>query len=217
MEKIKLMIVDDHEVVREGLKKLLEVYPEIEVVATVENGKECLEQLDQVSPDVVLMDISMPGLSGIETTRLACEKKPGLKVIMLTIYNDDQHVLKAVEAGASGYVIKNVRKEDLLKIIKSVSDGKSFLDPDVTAPILQMIREPRTNPKDLKSQRFSGRELEILLVLTKGYSNQKIAEKLFLSEHTVKTHLKNIFRKLSVSSRSEAITKAIQIGIIRLG
>jgi DNA-binding NarL/FixJ family response regulator len=216
MEKIKLMIVDDHEVVREGLKKLLEVYPEIEVVATVENGKECLEQLDQVSPDVVLMDISMPGLSGIETTRLACEKKPGLKVIMLTIYNDDQHVLKAVEAGASGYVIKNVRKEDLLKIIKSVSDGKSFLDPDVTAPILQMIREPRTNPKDLKSQRFSGRELEILLVLTKGYSNQKIAEKLFLSEHTVKTHLKNIFRKLSVSSRSEAITKAIQIGIIRL-
>jgi DNA-binding NarL/FixJ family response regulator len=216
MEKIKLMIVDDHEVVREGLKKLLEVYPEIEVVATVENGKECLEQLDQVSPDVVLMDISMPGLSGIETTRLACEKKPGLKVIMLTIYNDDQHVLKAVEASASGYVIKNVRKEDLLKIIKSVSDGKSFLDPDVTAPILQMIREPRTNPKDLKSQRFSGRELEILLVLTKGYSNQKIAEKLFLSEHTVKTHLKNIFRKLSVSSRSEAITKAIQIGIIRL-
>jgi DNA-binding NarL/FixJ family response regulator len=216
MEKIKLMIVDDHEVVREGLKKLLEVYPEIEVVATVENGKECLEQLDQVSPDVVLMDISMPGLSGIETTRLACEKKQGLKVIMLTIYNDDQHVLKAVEAGASGYVIKNVRKEDLLKIIKSVSDGKSFLDPDVTAPILQMIREPRTNPKDLKSQRFSGRELEILLVLTKGYSNQKIAEKLFLSEHTVKTHLKNIFRKLSVSSRSEAITKAIQIGIIRL-
>jgi DNA-binding NarL/FixJ family response regulator len=215
MKKIKLMIVDDHEVVREGLKKLLEAYPEIEVVGTVENGKECLEQLGQVSPDVVLMDISMPGLSGIETTRIACEKMPSIKVIMLTIYDDDQHVLKAVEAGASGYVLKNVRKEDLLNIIKKVSEGKSFLDPDVTTPILQSIREPM--PRNSKSQCFSGRELEVLLMLTKGYSNQKIAEKLFLSEHTVKTHLKNIFRKLSVSSRSEAITKAIQRGIIRLG
>jgi DNA-binding NarL/FixJ family response regulator len=115
MKKIKLMIVDDHEVIREGLKKLLEAYPEIEIVGTVENGKECLERLSQVAPDVVLMDISMPGLSGIETTRLACERKSGLKVIMLTIYDDDQHVLKAIEAGASGYVVKNVRKEDLFK------------------------------------------------------------------------------------------------------
>ena len=217
MNKIKLMIVDDHEVVREGLKKLLEVYQEIEVVSTVENGKECLERLDQVSPDVVLMDISMPGLSGIEATRIACKKKPGLKVIMLTIYDDDQHVLKAVEAGASGYVIKNVRKEDLFKIIKKVSDGKSFLDPDVTTHILQMIREPRANPSDPKTHPFSERELEIMVVLAKGNSNQKIAEKLYLSEHTVKTHLKHIFKKLSVSSRSEAISKAIQLGIIRLG
>jgi two-component system NarL family response regulator len=217
MKKIRLMIVDDHEVVREGLKKLLEVYPEIEVVSTVENGKECLERLDQVLPDVVLMDISMPGLSGIETTRLACTKKLGLKVIMLTIYDDDQHVLKAVEAGATGYVVKNVRKEDLFKIIKTVSEGKSFLDPDVTRPILKMIREPMTKPNDPKTQGFSERELEILLALGKGYSNKIIAGRLFLSEHTVKTHLKNIFKKLSVSSRAEAITKAIQAGIIRLG
>lgn len=216
MKRIKLMIVDDHEVVREGLKKLLEVYPEIEVVATVANGKECLDELNRLTPDVVLMDISMPGVSGIETTRLVCEKAPGIKVIMLTIYDDDQHVLKAVEAGAIGYVVKNVRKEDLLKIIKKVFDGKSFLDPDVTAPILQMIRHPMPNKNDLKGDRFSGRELEILLALSKGYSNQKIAETLFLSEHTIKTHLKNIFKKLAVSSRSEAIAKAVQTGIIRL-
>lgn len=214
--KIKVMIVDDHEIVREGLKKLIDVYPEIEVVATLASGKECLDQLDHFSPDVILMDISMPGLSGIETTRLCREKHPSVNVIMLTIYDDDHHVLKAVEAGASGYVIKNVRKADLLTIIKKVHEGKAFLDPEVTTSILQMLRHPNQDPGNARPDYFSAREMEILLALTQGYSNQKIAEKLYLSENTIKSHLKNIFKKLSVSSRSEAITKAIQMGIVRL-
>ncbi len=163
------------------------------------------------------MDISLPGLSGIETTRLCCEKMPGVKIIMLTIYDDEHHVLKAVEAGASGYVIKNVRKEELLDIIKKVFEGKSFLDPNVTGAVLQMIRHPKQLQKELKTDQISGRELEILLELAKGLSNQEIAEKLFLSENTVKSHLKNMYKKLSASTRSEAIVKAIQNGIIRLG
>ena len=211
------MFVDDHEIVRDGLKKLIEGHPEIDVVAAVSNGKECLDLLDRLTPDVILMDISMPGISGIETTRLCCEKIPGIKIIMLTIYDDDHHVLKAIEAGASGYVIKNIRKEDLLRIIKKVFEGRSFLDPNVTGPVLEMIRRPKQQEKDSKADLISGRELEILLALTKGSSNQEIAEKLFLSENTVKSHLKNIFKKLSVSTRSEAIVKAVQIGIIRLG
>ena len=217
INKIKLMIVDDHEIVRDGLRKLIEGDPEIEVVAAVSNGRECLEQADRLLPDVILMDISLPGLSGIETTRMCCEKMPGVKVVMLTIYDEDHYVLKAIEAGASGYVLKNVRKEDLITIIKTVFQGKSFLDPNVTNPILQKIRQPEQWEKESKAGQISGRELEILQELAKGASNQEIAKKLFISENTVKSHLKNMFKKLCVSTRSEAIVKASQMGIIRLG
>ena len=155
------MFVDDHEIVRDGLKKLIEGHPEIDVVAAVSNGKKCLDLLDRLTPNVILMDISMPGISGIETTRLRCEKIPGIKIIMLTIFDDDHHVLESIEAGASGYVIKNIRKEDLLGIIKKVFEGRSFLDPNVTGPVLEMIRQPKQLEQDPKADLISDRQFNL--------------------------------------------------------
>lgn len=209
------MIVDDHPVVREGLRQLLEVGESIAVIAEASNGLECLQLLEKSSPDLIFMDVRMPGISGIETTRLVCQKYPHVKVIMLTIYEDDQYVTGAIQAGAKGYVLKNVNRDELIKIIRHVMENQAFLDPSVAATIFNRLkRGPSTLPEERKAL-LTQRELEVLKGIVAGHTDRVIAESLCISEHTVRSHIKSLYRKLRVSSKAKAVAKALQGKIIQ--
>lgn len=214
MHKIKIMIVDDHVVVREGLKQLLSLGEDMEVVAEAGSGLECLELLKESCPDIIFMDVRMPGINGIETTRLVCQKYPEANVIVLTIYDDDQHVTDAIRAGAKGYVLKKVTCDELIKIIHNVMENRAFLDSSVTKSVFKTIKQKEKPLKGEIKAALTARELEVLEFLVEGYKDRTIAESLFISEHTVRSHLKNIYKKFRVSSRSQAVAKAIREGII---
>lgn len=215
MNKKRIMIVDDHLIVREGLRQLLETVDHIEVVAEASSGFQCLDLIDKFSPDIILMDVKMPGISGIETTRLVCEKYPNIKVIMLSIYDDDQFVKKAIQVGAKGYVLKKVERDELINIINHVIEDRAFLDPNVTASVFGHFREDQEASNDkAQSSRFTQRELEVLNCVVKGHTDRAISELLFISEHTVRSHIKSLFKKLRVSSRSQMVAKAMHNRII---
>ncbi|MEN6464726.1 MAG: response regulator transcription factor [Syntrophaceae bacterium] len=217
MNKIKVLITDDQIMVRKGLCQLLEIGDDIEVIGEAGNGMECIKLLETLSPDIIFMDLKMPGISGIEATRLICQKDPNAKVIILTIYEDQQYVTEAIQAGAKGYVLKQVTRDELVRIVHSVMEDKPFLDPNVTTSVFSTIRHSsQANPLAQHKEIFTERELEIILNLTRGLSDKKIGEQLFISKYTVRSHLKNIFRKLKVSSRSEAIIKALDEKIVNM-
>lgn len=209
------MIVDDHPVVREGLRQLLEVKDSIQVIAEASSGLECLQLLEKSSPDLIFMDVRMPGISGIETTRLVCQKYPHVKVIMLTIYEDDQYVTGAIQAGAKGYVLKNVNRDELIKIIRHVMEDQAFLDPSVAANIFNRLKRATRAPAEERKILFTRRELEVLKGIVAGHTDRLIAESLCISKHTVRSHIKNIYRKLRVSSKAQAVAKAISHKIIQ--
>lgn len=211
---IKVMIVDDHLVVREGLKQLLEIDNDIEVIAEARSGLECLQLLKKVSPDVIFMDVKMPGISGIETTRLICQRYPYMKIIMLTIYGDGQYVTEALHAGAKGYILKKVEREELINVIRHVMENGAFLDPAVTATVLNHLKSDKIPLKHEGGTPLTQRELEILKGIVAGHTDLKIAESLFISKHTVRTHIKSLYRKLDVSSKSQAVAKAMHDKII---
>jgi DNA-binding NarL/FixJ family response regulator len=213
--KLKTMIVDDHLVVREGLKQLLEVDDEIQVIAQASNGLECLRQLDKHSPDLIFMDVRMPGISGIETTRLIHQKHPRIKIIMLTIYDDDQYVTEAIQAGASGYVLKKVQRDELIQIIHLVMENQAFLDPSVTAKVFDRLQGKMNSPERDGIMPLTQRELEILKEMVAGHTDREIGDSLHVSEHTVRSHIKSLYRKLRVSSKSQAVAKALQHKIIQ--
>jgi len=214
MENIGVMIVDDHLVVREGLKQLLEIEDDIEVIAEAAEGKECLRLLETCSPDLILMDIGLPGINGIETTRLVMQKHPQTKVVMLTIYKDDQYVTEAIKAGAKGYVLKQVNRDDLIKIIHHVMGNEAFLDPMVSASIFGLLKQGIPEPEKTEKPNLTKRELEVLSAIVAGNPDRTIAKSLYISEHTVRSHIKNLFKKLRVSSRAQAVAKALQAKII---
>lgn len=214
MQRIRVMIVDDHPVVREGLKQLLALDHDVEIVAECKNGLECLQFIDRVCPDLIFMDVRMPGINGIETTRLVCEKYPRIKVVMLTIYEDDHYVTEAIQAGAKGYVIKKANREDLIKIIRYVMQDQAFLDPSVTASFLSTFNKFRVTSKQEEKATLTKRELEVLKSMVKGDTDYEIGESLYISAHTVRSHIKNLYRKLGVSSKSQAVAKAIHDSII---
>ena len=215
MNKKKIMIVDDHLVVREGLRQLLETVDHIEVVAEASSGFECLELIEKSSPDIILMDVKMPGINGIETTRLVCEKYPNVKVIMLTIYDDDQFVKEAIRVGAKGYILKKVERDELIKIIDHVIEDRAFLDPNVTASVFGRLREEKeTFHGKTQNTSLTRRELEVLKCVVEGHIDRAISEVLYISEHTVRSHIKSIFRKMQVSSRSQMVAKALRDEII---
>jgi DNA-binding NarL/FixJ family response regulator len=211
---IKVMIVDDHLVVREGLKQLLEIDNDIKVIAEASSGLECLQLLERVSPDVIFMDIKMPGISGIETTRLICQRFPYMKIIMLTIYGDGQYVTEALHAGAKGYILKKVEREELINAIRHVMENGAFLDPAVTATVLNHFKSDQIPLTHQEGTPLTQRELEVLKGIVAGHTDRKIAESLFISQHTVRTHIKSLYRKLDVSSKSQAVAKAIHNNII---
>lgn len=215
MSRIKVMIVDDHPVVREGLKQLLEVGDNIEVTSEASSGSECLQLLEKSCPDLIFMDIRMPGISGIETTRLICQKYSHVKVIMLTIYEDDQYVTEAIQAGAKGYVLKKVNRDELIKIIQHVMEDQAFLDPSVTATVFNSLKRGTRAPAEREKILLTQRELEVLKEIVAGHSDRVIAKSLYISEHTVRSHIKSLYRKLRVSSRAGAVAKALQNKIIQ--
>ena len=211
------MVVDDHTIVREGIKALLELQEDIEVVGEATSSSEFLEKLESVLPDVSLIDLKMPGIDGIEAARLAKAKYPSIKIILLTNYDDEEYVMEAIKAGADGYVLKDIKKGDLITIIRGVLHDHAFIDPTVARKLFRSIRQSTAAEEQTVARpTFSERELQILAGLAEGQSNKDIAGTLCLSPDTVKSHLKNIYQKLGVHNRSQAARAAIQGKLIHL-
>ncbi len=210
MNKQRILLVDDHEVVRLGLRALLERHPNFEVVAEAGTAHEAIERVQDYSPDVVVMDIRLPGGSGIEACQEITQKYPNTKVIMLTSYAEDEMLFSAIRAGAAGYVLKQIGGEDLVRAIEAVGRGEALLDPAVTQRIFQEVRKAA---KDVEASAFSPltqQEKHVLLLVSEGKTNREIAKELFLGEGTVRNYVSSILSKLNVSNRAEAAAYAVQ-------
>ena len=209
------MIADDHPLVREALHRTLEGEEDIEVVAEAGDGEEAVKFASELKPDVAVMDIVMPKLNGIEATRKIKEIAPDTAILILTAYDDDEYVLGLLDAGAAGYLLKSARGRDLVGAIRAIRSGESVLHPKIIAKLLERATvAPAEQHK--ASDPLSERESEVLKLVTSGMSNKEIAENLFLSQRTVKAHLTSVFNKLNVASRSEAIVKGLQWGLVTL-
>jgi len=216
MAEIRVIVVDDHVIVREGLKALLELEPDIHVVYGAASSLECLEVLDEYHPHVVLMDLKMPGVGGIEAVRLIKHSRPQIKVVLLTNYDDEEYVVEAIKAEADGYVLKDVKKGDLVRILRLVLEGHSYIDPSVTGKVFRQLKGFNRSEQAPSLTALSQRELQILECVVDGKSNKQIAESVYISLDTVKSHLKNIYQKLRVSKRSQAIKTALKEGLVYL-
>ena len=204
MKQIKVMLVDDHSVVREGLRRMLETESDISVIGEADSGESALLKAEQLSPDIILMDVKMPGISGIDTIRQLKEKDCDANIIILTVY-EDRYLAQAAEAGAVGYLLKDISREELIKGIKSAHEGQSPCSPTLTRNLFTKFATlSKTNRKNL----LSTRQLEILRLIAAGVTNKEIASKLFLSEATVKRETNAIFVKLEVSDRAQAVSEA---------
>lgn len=207
---MKILLVDDHEVVRLGLKALLSRYPQFQVVAEASNSSEALEQVSRYHPDVVVMDIRLPGRSGIEATREIVSKFSDTRVIMLTSYAEEDLLFDAISAGASGYVLKQIGSGELVRALDTIGRGESLLDPAVTQKVFQKVREASRKAEDEAFAALSDQELRILALLAKGKTNKEIADSIFLSEKTVRNYVSSILSKLNLSTRAEAAAYAVQ-------
>jgi DNA-binding NarL/FixJ family response regulator len=214
LAKIRIMIVDDHLVVREGLKRLLEIDSEIEVIAEAASGLESLDLIKESPPDVVLIDLKMPGINGLETTQLIRRNYPQVKVIVLTMYDDEELVRKAIHVGAHGYLLKNAKRDDLIAAIRHAVQGRSYLDPAITSIVLDQFKQGQPQAQSDEGALLTRRELEVLQAIVKGLTDREAADRMSISEHTVRSHTKSIFRKLRVSSKSQAAVRALQLKIL---
>ena len=212
MEKIRLLLVDDHAVLRDALRALLNIYDDIEIVGEASDGSEALEKLKQVHPDVVVMDLGMPKLDGFEATRRIKKRYPDIKVLVLTQHDNKEYILTAIKAGAAGYLPKKALGSELLSAIRSVKQGHSFLYPTVASALIddyvQKVEEK--DPYD----NLTGREREILKLIAEGYTSRKIAEMLFISLKTVHGHRTKIMEKLDIHNRTELIKFAMRKGLV---
>ncbi|MGI5882269.1 MAG: response regulator [Dethiobacteria bacterium] len=219
---IKLLIVDDHPMVREGLAAMLKSCEEIDVIGSCGNSKEAIKVALLREPDIILMDIKMEGTNGIETTRLILEQKPEIKVVMLTVFEDTESIRLALQAGAVGYILKHVSREKLLETIKKIYRGETVIDPSVLHRIVhdytRLSRKVAATREDRPAEtvqeeniKLTPREQEVLFHLVKGFTNKEISVATNLAVDTVKTHLRNIFRKMGVKNRTQAISRAVKI------
>lgn len=213
MEPITVVLADDHPVLREGMRKLLEQQRDITVVGEAGNGHEAVAAVRALKPDIVLMDVVMPRLNGIEATKQIKRTDPTTAVLILSAYDDDRYVLGLLDAGAAGYLLKNATGQEVIQAIRSVNAGEAVLHPAVAARLLSRAGRlsPRHAPVD-GEESLTGRELEVLQLAAKGHSNKEIANELVLSVPTVKAHLVNIFNKLGVGSRTEAVLYGLRMG-----
>jgi two-component system response regulator DevR len=209
-QRQRIILVDDHEVVRLGLKALLERHPNFEVVAEASTAREAVERVAALSPDVVVMDIRLPGGSGIEACQEIAEKYPATRVIMLTSYAEDEMLFSAIRAGAAGYVLKQIGGDDLVRAIEAVARGEALLDPAVTQRIFQEVRKAARDEEASAFSALTQQEKHVLLLVSEGKTNREIAKALFLGEGTVRNYVSSILSKLGVSNRAEAAAYAVE-------
>jgi len=217
MAKIKVLLAEDHTVVREGIRELILGEEDMEVVGEVGNGEEAVKLVSQMEPDVILMDVAMPGMNGIEATRRIKKSHPSIAILVLTAYDSEEFISALLKAGAAGYLLKNVRGRQLVNSIRAVCDGEAVLHPVVAHKIfshLQLEREKLAKP--VSSEILSQREMEVLELGAQGLINKEVAGELSVGTRTIQTHWRNIFNKLGVSSRTEAIIYALRKGWISL-
>lgn len=213
-EPITILLADDHHVVRFGLKNYLGTLPDLEVVGEASTGRQAVELATQLAPDVVLMDLYMPDMDGVEATRLVKARSPRTQVIILTSYHADEHIFPAIRAGALSYVLKDIDPDELVDAIRRAHAGEAVLNPRVAARMVQEIsgtRQDAVNP----FQELTARELQVLRLVAAGKSNREIAEELVISDKTVKSHITNILSKLHLADRTQAAVYAWQEGIVR--
>lgn len=207
---VRILIADDHKVVRQGLRMFLALDPDLEVVGEAENGRIALEMARELLPDVVLMDLIMPEMTGVEATAAIRQELPDTEVIAVTSVLEDNSVIGAIRAGAIGYLLKDVEADELVRAIKAAGAGQVQLSPKAAARLMKEVRAPE-NPEPLTE-----RETEVLRLLAQGFSNKEIAQQLVIGEKTVKTHVSNILSKLNVVSRTQAALYAARIGLVKL-
>jgi len=209
MDKIQILIVDDHPVVREGLAGMLAGQPDFAVVALAANGAESVTLFEQHAPDVVLMDLRMPVLDGVAAIQQIREKRPSARILVLTTYDSDADIVRAIEAGATGYLLKDAPREELFRSIRAAAQGESVLSPAVASRLMSRMRAPA-------EENLSAREIEVLQLVARGTNNKEIGKQLHISTATVKTHLIHIFNKLGVNDRTSAVTVALEKRILTL-
>ena len=213
----RILIADDHGVVREGLRAVLGSEPDMEVVGEAANGKEVVERAAELRPDVILMDIQMPELNGIEATRRILSVNPDVGVVVLTMFEDDDSVFTAMRAGARGYVLKGAPPSEILKVVRAVAVGEAYFGPEIARRLMSFFSEPSPATAQDIFPELSAREVEILDLIAQGHTNAKIAARLYLSPKTVGNHISHIFTKLQVADRAHAIIRAREAGLGREG
>lgn len=206
---IRVLLVDDHTVVRTGIAGMLTGAPSIEIVGEAANGKEALDAARELAPDVVLIDLRMPVMDGPDAIRELRKENLATGLLVLTTYDSDADILRAIEAGANGYLLKDTSREELIQAIEATSSGSSWLAPNIAATVMKQMQRPAAD-------KLSDRELDVLRLVAKGHSNKEIAGAMHISQATVKTHLIHIFRKLDVNDRTAAVTMALERGIIAI-
>jgi DNA-binding NarL/FixJ family response regulator len=214
--RIRVLIVDDQTVVREGLAAILSTDPDIDVVGLAGDGQQALDLVDRARPDLVLMDLKMPVLNGVQATRRLHHAHPEIYVLVLTTYAADVWIFDALQAGAAGYLLKDTRRDELIAAIKGTAEGGAFLDPSVAGKVMRqaIAGPPAPAYREAQAEAFTERELEVLRLLTQGYSNPEIAQRLFLARGTVRNYVSVILHKLEVSDRTQAAVEALRRGLV---
>lgn len=211
---IKVMIVDDQALARDGLELIVGTSPDIEVVGTADNGANALAKLDELSPDVVLMDLKMPVMNGVQATRRINEQFPTIKILVLTTFDADEWVVDAIRAGASGYLLKDSPREEIVRAIQDVTEGKTIVSPQIADTLYRMVKDGTPTDSSI-AESLNEREREILKLLANGLTNADIAERIHLAEGTVRNYVSAIFAKLDVSDRTQAAAIAWRHGLVR--
>ena len=210
---MKILLCDDQSVIRDGLELMLNLEKDFQVVGAAQDGAEALELAEKKKPDLILMDLKMPIMNGIEATRELRVKFPHIKILILTTYDDDEWLFDAIRAGASGYLLKDTPRQKIVEAIRGTMSGKSFVDPAVAGKLLNQVASKQTQPTSILADKLTERELDVLRLIAKGIPNGEIAHQLHLSEGTVRNHVSAILEKLGVSDRTQAAVIAIQHGL----
>jgi DNA-binding NarL/FixJ family response regulator len=210
---MKILLCDDQIVIRDGLEMLLNLEKDFHIVGTAEDGLEAMEIAEQKQPDLILMDLKMPIMNGIEATREIHAKFPDIKILVLTTYDDDEWVFDAIRAGASGYLLKDTSREKIVEAIRGTMEGKSFIDPAIAGKLLNQVTNKQTQPASMLTDKLTERELDVLRLIAKGVNNSDIAAQLHLSEGSVRNRVSVILEKLNITDRTQAAVIAIQHGL----
>lgn len=216
MAEIRVLIADDHAMVREGIRMILAAEPDIKVVGEAADGVQAIEQIRLLSPDVVLMDIAMPGLGGLEATIEARKSNPGTRILVLSQYDNKEYVFRFLKAGASGYILKSAAGKELVSAIRSVYEGGSILDPAVAAAVIEGYVRGEPDEGEKTYEELSDREKQVLKLVAEGYTSKQIGDALFVSVKTVMAHRANIMEKLNIHNRTDLIKYAISKGLINV-